>query len=245
MERSRFSDPGPCEIQASETGLGAGYAVATSVDQTFTVAPAAKVATTITSFDFPGTVAYGHENGEVFTAVITNTGSKLATGTVTFATGTTTLCSTSNLVSFGSHSVVAACFIGNTQLPAGTYTVTATYSGDANNLGSVTNPGQRFTVLQDQSTTRVAESAASANLGSENAVTFSATVTSANGEAIAAGDAVTLHVGSASCNTTTNASGVASVFDCGERPREWELQRLGHLWRRRQRQRRVPRRRTR
>ncbi len=78
---------GSCEIQASETGQAASYAVATPLDQTFTVAPATKVATTITQFSFPGTVAYGNESDEVFSAVITNSGSKLPTGTVTFMSG--------------------------------------------------------------------------------------------------------------------------------------------------------------
>ena len=153
---------GPCEIQASETGQAATYAVATPVDQTFTVAPATKVATTITQFSFPGTVVYGNESGEVFSAVVTNTGSKLPTGTVTFMSGSTVLCSTTFLVPFGPHSVAAACFIANTQLPVGTYSVTATYSGDANDLGSTSSPAQRFTVQKDSSTTRVSESATSA-----------------------------------------------------------------------------------
>ncbi len=105
--------------------------------------------------------------------------------------------------------MVATCFIANTQLPAGTYSVTATY------WGTPTTWDRRPARPSDLRSKGLEhdeglESSTSAALGSENLVTFSATVTSGNGEKVATGDAVTLHVGSASCNATTNASGVAS-----------------------------------
>jgi hypothetical protein len=98
----------------------------------------------------------------------------------------------------------------NVLLAVGTYPVTATYSGNAHYSTSSSSPTQNIVVSKDSSTTTVAETSTSANLGSENSVVFSATVKSANGEAIPVGESVTIHVGSATCAGTTNALGVAT-----------------------------------
>jgi hypothetical protein len=98
----------------------------------------------------------------------------------------------------------------NVLLTVGTYPVTATYSGNTHYSTSSSSPTQNIVVTKDSSTTTVAESATSANLGSENGVVFSATVKAANGEAIPTGEGVTIHVGTATCAGTTNALGVAT-----------------------------------
>ena len=87
--------------------------------------------------------------------------------------------------------------------------MTAAYSGDSHYTGS-TSGGIGLTITKDSSTTVAGESASHALFGSEASVTFSATVTTGNGETVPAGESVTIHVGSASCAATTNGSGVAS-----------------------------------
>ncbi len=92
---------------------------------------------------------------------------------------------------------------------AGVQSITAVYSGDSSHSGSTSSP-QSLNITKDTSKTSVSESASNAVVGSEGSVLFTATVTSYYGEAIPAGESVTIHVGSASCNATTNGSGLAS-----------------------------------
>jgi len=61
------------------------------------------------------------------------------TGAVTFEYDANVLCITLNFERLGEHSVVASATLSNTQLPVGTYLMTAGYSGDANFNGSASN----------------------------------------------------------------------------------------------------------
>jgi hypothetical protein len=88
--------------------------------------------------------------------------------------------------------------------------IQASETGQAAGYAAASSVDQTFTVLQDSSTTQLTESATNANFGSENLVTFSASVTSANGEPVPAGGVVSIYVGTTYCHATTNASGVAS-----------------------------------
>ncbi|HEY5121648.1 MAG TPA: Ig-like domain repeat protein [Acidimicrobiales bacterium] len=146
----------------------------------------------------------------MLSATVTGSGSILPTGTVTFKSGSTVLCTTSTFTTVNSHTISASCSLTNLALTVSTYPVTATYSGNSHYSTSSSSPTQNLVVSKDTSTTKVAESAPSGNLGSENTVIFSATVTSGNGEAIPTGEGVTIHVGTATCAGTTNALGVAS-----------------------------------
>ena len=61
------------------------------------------------------------------------------TGAVTFEYSANVLCITLNFERVGEHSVVASSTLSNTQLPVGTYLMTAGYSGDAIFNGSTSN----------------------------------------------------------------------------------------------------------
>jgi hypothetical protein len=148
------------------------------------------------------TRTYGDEDDVVYTVSVAGT-SPTPTGTVSIMWGSTTLC-TITLVSGGGH-----CSASYTALPVGSQSIYASYSGDSSHTGSVSAP-QSLNITKDNSHTTVSESASKAAVGSEGSVLFTATVSSSNGESIPAGDGVTIHVGSASCATTTNGSGSAS-----------------------------------
>jgi hypothetical protein len=148
------------------------------------------------------TRTYGDEDDVVYTVSVAGT-SPTPTGTVSIMWGSTTLC-TITLVSGGGH-----CSASNTALPVGSQSIYASYSGDSSHTGSVSAP-QSLNITKDNSHTTVSESASKAAVGSEGSVLFTATVSSKYGESIPAGDGVTIHVGSASCATTTNGSGSAS-----------------------------------
>ena len=62
------------------------------------------------------------------------------TGAVTFEYGANVLCVTSNFERVNEHSVVAFSALSNTQLPVGTYLVTAVHTGDTNVNGSKSYP---------------------------------------------------------------------------------------------------------
>ena len=145
---------------------------------------------------------YGNE-GVVVYSVTVDPPAGTPTGTVTILWGSTTLC-TITLSGGSGH-----CSAGVTALPVGSQTITASYSGDSNFNGS-TSSTHSLNITKDNSHTTVSESASNAAVGSEGSVLFTATVTSNYGEAIPAGEGVTIHVGSASCNATTNGSGSAS-----------------------------------
>ncbi len=78
------------------------------------------------------TVTYGNEQVEQVSVSVSSAGTP--TGTVTVTAGTTTLC-TISLVS-----AAGTCTLQATQLPAGTYQVTGSYSGDANASPSTSPP---------------------------------------------------------------------------------------------------------
>jgi hypothetical protein len=203
------SASGTCLVTATKAG-DTNYNPATSATATETFNPAALVATTTALTIMGPSTVYGHENAAMLIATVTGSGSTLPTGTVTFKTGSTVLCSTSTFATVNSHTISASCTMSILLLTVGTYSVTVTYSGNTHYSTSSSSPTQNVSVSKDSSTTTVAESAASANLGSENTVAFSATVKSGNGEAIPTGEGVTIHVGGATCSAAVNAAGVAT-----------------------------------
>ena len=155
------------------------------------------------------TVTYNAENAAVVTVTVaTGFGEAIGSGeSVVVHVGTATC--TVNLTPTGTGGT-GTCTITKNALNASTsaYAVTAAYAGDTNIAGS-TATSTSLTVTKDSSKTVVAESAGSALYGSESAVTFSATVTTGNGEVVANGDSVLIHVGSVTCSVTT-VGGVAS-----------------------------------
>ena len=152
-------------------GYGGDIDVAGSTSTThgLTVHPA----TTTTSLSLSSTsVAFGNESSLVFTATVGPHFAGTPTGTVTVATGSTTLCTIA-------LPTASTCSPLDTALPSsGTpYAVTAAYGGDTNFSGS-TSASQSLTVTAAASTTTLTLSQASVAYGNESAVTFTATVTS-------------------------------------------------------------------
>jgi hypothetical protein len=122
-----------------------------------------KASTTTALSASPSTSAYG--DTVTLTATVTPSA---ATGSVQFFNGTTSL-GTANLTNGQAQLVL-------TSLPSGTASLTATYSGDANNTGS-TSAAIAETVNPRASSITLTSSANPANLG--QTVTFTATVSPA------------------------------------------------------------------
>jgi hypothetical protein len=71
-------------------------------------------------------ITYGHENAERLTVSASHLSGSYATGKVTIRAGTTVICTISLSKGAGT------CILSTTRLKAGTYHLTATYSGDVN-----------------------------------------------------------------------------------------------------------------
>ena len=153
--------------------------------------------TTTTASSSPNPSTYGES--VTLTADVTSAGGT-PTGSVTFSTGSETLCTAT--LSGGS----ASC--STTTIPVGTQTITATYSGDANFLPSSGMTEQ--TVNQATTTTTVSSSPNPSTYG--ESVTLSATVASEGGTPTGSvtfssgGETLctaALVAGSGSCSVTT------------------------------------------
>jgi hypothetical protein len=130
-----------------------------------------KASTTTTLTITPSTFGYGNETGVTLTATVGPQFSGTPTGTVSLKAGATTLCPAPTL-----SAGTASCTISSqTLLAAGSYTVIATYSGDAN---FATSPTFGFvTVTQATTSSAVTVSPASIALGHENTAVFTPTLT--------------------------------------------------------------------
>ena len=147
---------------------------------------------------------YGAENGVTFTAsVTTGNGEKLpSTDSETINVGTTS-CAASVAPAAGGGS--GSCTIGATALGASStaYPVTFTYGGDTDeSAASQASVSGGFIVNKDSTTGHVTESAPSATYGVENGVTFTASVTTTNGEELPSTDSETITVGTTSCTAS-------------------------------------------
>jgi hypothetical protein len=126
---------GPCEIQASETGQASGYAVASAVDQTFSVAPKTK-GTTSLSLSPSSQIAAG--TSVTYSASVSETsGSGSLTGTVSFSENNVAISSCQN------ESLVAGKATCTVNFPSsGSVTISATYANDPNFAGSTASVTQ-------------------------------------------------------------------------------------------------------
>jgi hypothetical protein len=146
-------------VTASYSGDGNYTASSGSVTQTVNKA---STTTTLTSSPNPSNL-----NQQVtFTATVTGAFGGTPAGTVTFTFGSTTLCSNVSLTAR-----VATC--AYSALPGGTDTITATYGGNANYLGSSGTLNQTVNPLS--TTTTLTSSPNPSNY--QQLVTFTATVT--------------------------------------------------------------------
>jgi fibronectin-binding autotransporter adhesin len=144
--------------------------------------------------------AYGQENATTFTAsVATGNGEAIPVAeSVTVEVGTTSCLVTLSPIAGGGR---GGCSIGATDLDAGPYTASVSYGGD-NDLsgsGAATTP---FTVTRDSTTVSLATDAARQAYGQEGNTTFTATVTTGNGESLPSGETVTVDVGTTTCLVT-------------------------------------------
>jgi len=140
-----------------DMAVGDGYSDVVSL-----LVQATATTTTITSSSNPGVFW----QSLVFTATVAGQFGGTPTGTVTFTYGSATLCNAVTLVGG-----VATC--AYSALPIGSDTVTATYSGDSNFLGSSASLNQ--TVNQASTTLMLISSVNPSGLDSP--VTFTATIT--------------------------------------------------------------------
>ncbi len=133
-----------------------------------------------------------------YTATVNSQFGGAATGTVTFQDGGTTV------ATVGVANNQAA--YGATYKKGGSHAITATYSGDASNLGST--PATLMEYIESvASKTVVTTSGSPSHVGQP--VTFTATVTSKHG-AIPDGELVTFYNGKAAIGTGATASGMAT-----------------------------------
>jgi plastocyanin len=129
-----------------------------------------------------------------FTFTVSVTGAN-PTGTVTLKSGSTTL-GTKALT--GGSATLPVSFTA-----AGTYAVTATYSGDSNNLTSTSAP---VSVTVTPSSTTTTLSISSANVNQAQAITYTAAVTGANPTG-----AVTFSSGTTTLGKSNVTNGVATL----------------------------------
>jgi uncharacterized repeat protein (TIGR03803 family) len=199
-------------ITAAYSG-DSNFAGSTSQPAVLTVTSApAKTATTTTASVAPSSVSVGATSGVTLTAKVNPTsGNGTPTGTITFFNGTTQVGQPVTL-----SSETATLSYNTSSLAANSYSITAAYSGDSNFAGS-TSPPVVLTVAPGTGglnatttalTITATPSTSQADVGSN--VTFTATVTQANGTAAPTGS-VTFSSGTTVLGTgTVNSSRVAT-----------------------------------
>ena len=189
-----------------------------TASSTFGFLTVAQAATSTSVTVSPSSVALGHETTATFTPTLTTvpatagtpTGTVTLTATNTATSVVTTLCTVPAANADGTH----PCSVANAALlTTGTYTVTATYPGDANFAGSSGNAVGTFTVTPAAAgslTLTLTPSATSAAYGNESAVTYNVSLGSAN--PIPTGT-VTITTGTTTlCTVTlTNAAGSCAI----------------------------------
>ena len=122
----------------------------------------------------PASVAYGNEHTVTISATVASTGAGIPTGTVTVTANGTSLCT----ITLASGSGTCAA-LANTVLGAGSYSLVATYNGDAN-FGVSTSTAKPLTVTQNGTTTTLTFTPTTVAYGSENTVPFTVTVSPTN-----------------------------------------------------------------
>jgi Bacterial Ig-like domain (group 3)/FG-GAP-like repeat len=155
-----------------------------------------KTVTTTTSLVSSSNPA-SSKNRVIYTATVTSQYGGMATGTVTFQDGATALAT----VNVSNDQAV----LTKSYTVPGLHSITATYSGDANNGGSMSSV--LVESIENPSTTRVTTSSSPSFVGQP--VTFTATVTSLEG-AIPNGETVTFYDGSTAVGTGATAAGMAT-----------------------------------
>jgi hypothetical protein len=171
------------------------------------------VATTTSLSVSHSSVSYGDEKSEVFTVTVTGANSTAPSGTVTIKDGSVTLCSTTDFTAKSADAITATCSLSEAQLGVGSYSVTASYSGDDHYNGS-SSEAASFSVIKDTVTLTVTQNPTTVSVGDESATVFTVTASTANGEAVPNDTKVVVHVGTTSCVVTlSDDTGTCSIAD--------------------------------
>ncbi|HEY1651058.1 MAG TPA: Ig-like domain-containing protein [Acidimicrobiales bacterium] len=168
----------------------------------FALTVISQASTTVSASATPSTVKLGQS--VTYSATVSpSAGSGTPTGTVTFSIGTTTLCPAT--LSSG----VASCTSSNALVGAN-QTVTATYSGDIDFLGSSSTT--TVTVTQDTTTTAIPVAPVSGPFGSS--VSYAATVTPNDGGTPTG--TITFTIGTTTlCHGTVSSGAASCTSDLG------------------------------
>jgi hypothetical protein len=171
-------------------GGDSAYSASTSSAQSLVVTPDLTTTTLTVS---PASTTAGQTI--TFTAKVkVNTGSTIPTGTITFLNGT------KQIAAVAVDGAGTATFTSST-LAVGTYSVTAAYSGDANNASS-TSSATTLVVSTAPVATTTTLTASATTVTSGASITFTATVKPASGSVAATGT-VTFKDGSTTLGTGT------------------------------------------
>jgi hypothetical protein len=161
--------PGTYQLTARFDG-SQNFAGSTSAPQTLTVVAQQSTTTSLT-LSAPS-VPFAHEQTETLTATVTPATSGTPTGTVKVTSGSTTVCT------IALASATGKCTLTASQLPPGSYPLTASYSGDVVYTTSA-DTAQTLTVAKEPTTTDLQLSADTIAVGSEQAELFTVQVTPA------------------------------------------------------------------
>jgi hypothetical protein len=212
---------GSCALSATQVDAGtftnvvakysgdANFAVSGSSPHSFVVSPDS-TATALTAT--PSSGAYGAEASTSFDVSVTSGLDETlpATGeTLTVNVGTANCVVTLHPVPGGGR---GSCSVAAVDLPVGAYTASATYTGDADLLGSPAAGTTPFAVTADSTTLVVTPVPVSTTYGAEASAGFDVALDTANAEPIpSTGEQVTVHVGGTTCVVTlTPAAGGGS-----------------------------------
>ncbi len=158
--------PGTYQLTASFGG-SQNFVSSTSAPQTLTVLGQQSTTTSL-ALSAPS-VPFANEQTETLTATVTPAASGIPTGHVTVKSGSTTVCT------IALANATGKCTLTASQLPPGSYPLTATYSGDDLYTTSA-DTTQTLTVAKEPTTTDLALSADTIAVGSEQAELFTVQV---------------------------------------------------------------------
>jgi hypothetical protein len=197
---------GSCTLADTALGVGSYSAVSTYTgDTAFDPSTSSKVAYRVTkdtskialTLSQPS-APFGKEGASQLSATVTTGQGEETPASDSLVTVTVGGASCSFTPTPGGHGGSGSCTLNPEALAPGTYTATATYGGNAN-IEKSTSARSTLVVTKDATTTNLSVSTASEPIGSENAATFTVTVTTASGGAMPGTEPVTVSVGSASC----------------------------------------------
>jgi hypothetical protein len=187
-----------CSVN-TPTGATAQYVATFASDGNYAGSSDTKTVTLIapTTLTYTGVTTAVYNGAAALSATLTKTadGSPLSGRTIAFALGTQTCQGTTDSTG------AATCTIANVTADSGSYSVSATYAGDA--LTKTATATKPFTVTKAPTTT-----VAATPVVGNTTTPLSATLTSGSSPLV--NKTMTLALGANTCTATTNASGVAT-----------------------------------